>query len=137
MRLIGVEVGFFEDRDDEEVLVVGIAGVDGGGVARSFVVQRSTYEPEEQDIRSGMDSYCVSTELGHTAYGCLCGVRVTDSLLTLEFTDKGAEILEIPTVVDASLGGSGIDRATLSRKLREVVDWGASERRPEFVGPCV
>ncbi len=51
--------------------------VDGAGVRTSFSNQRSTYEPDKQEVRSGMDSYCVSTERGVTVYGCLRGVQLT------------------------------------------------------------
>lgn len=134
MRLTAVEVGFFEDYEDDETVEVGIAGVDGGGVRRSFSIQRSTYEPDEQEVRSGMDSYCVSTERGVTVYGCLRGVRLTGALLTLEFTAEDAEILDVPTAVAADLSGSGIDEVDLSGRLRQVLDWGAHDKRPELSG---
>jgi hypothetical protein len=50
LRLTATEVGFFEDYEDEEVLEVGISGVDDAGVRRSFSVQRSTHGPDEQDV---------------------------------------------------------------------------------------
>lgn len=134
MRLSAAEVGFFEDYDDEEALEVGIAGVDDAGVRRSFSIQRSTYEPEEQDVRSGMDSYNVSTERGFTAYGCLHVVRLADSLLTLEFVARDADILHISTPVKVDLRESGVDEADLSRKLYVILDWGARGRRPQLIG---
>ncbi|MBB5804323.1 hypothetical protein F4560_004091 [Saccharothrix ecbatanensis] len=134
MRLTAAEVGFFEDHEDEETLEVGIAGVDGARVRRSFSIQRSTYEPDEQEVRSGMDSYNVSTERGLTVYGCLRSVRLTGALLTLEFTAEDAGILEVPTHVEVDLSGSGVDDADLSGRLREILDWGAREKRPELIG---
>ena len=93
MRLTAAEVGIFEDYGDDETLEVGIAGVDGAGVRRSFSIQRSTYEPDDQEVRAGMDSYCVSTERGFTVYGCLRSVRLTGALLTLQFAVEDAEVL--------------------------------------------
>lgn len=61
MRLAAAEIGYFEDYEDDEVLVVGIAGIDDTGARRTFELQRATYEPEEQDVQHGMDTYCVST----------------------------------------------------------------------------
>jgi hypothetical protein len=134
MRLTAVEVGFFEDYEDEQALEVGIAGVDDDGVRRSFSIQRSTYDPDEQEVQSGMDSYNISTERGFTVYGCLRRVRLADSLLILEFADEDAEILEISTPVEVALGESGVDYASLSRNLREILDWGSREKRPELIG---
>jgi hypothetical protein len=134
MRLNAVQVGFFEDYEDEEALEVGISGIDDAGVRRSFSIQRSTYGPDEQEIRSGMDSYNVSTERGLTVYGCLRGVQLTGAVLTLEFTAEDAEVLEVPTPVEVDLSGSEVDDADLAGRLREILDWGAREKRPELIG---
>lgn len=134
MRLTVQQVGYVEDPDGDESLVVGLAGTDEGGVWRSFEVQRSTYEPDEQDVRGGMDSYCVSTERGLTVYGCLTGVRLTEMTLTLEFAAEDARILEISTPVDADLGESGANLPELSTKLRAILDWGNDDKRPQLTG---
>ncbi|MFE0811773.1 Imm10 family immunity protein [Streptomyces sp. NPDC058848] len=134
MRLTAAEVGFFEDYEDEEALEVGIAGVDESGVSRSFSVQRSTYEPDEQEIQSGMDSYNVSTERGLTVYGCLRSVRLSDGVLNLEFAAEDAEILEVSTSVEVNLREARVDEGELLRKLREILDWGSPEKRPNLMG---
>ncbi|WP_432171800.1 Imm10 family immunity protein [Streptomyces sp. 1222.5] len=134
MRLTATEVGFFEDYEDEEALEVGVSGIDDAGVRRSFSIQRSTYEPDEQEVQSGMDSYNVSNEQGFTVYGCLRRVQLDGTLLALEFTAEDAEILEISTVVEVDLRDSGVDMANLSSKLSDIVDWGAAEKRPELIG---
>lgn len=134
MRLTDTEVGFFEDYEDEEALEVGVSGIDDAGVQRSLSIQRSTYEPDEQEVQSGMDSYNVSNEQGLTVYGCLRCVRLNGSTLYLEFATEDADILEISTVVEVDLSASGVDVANLSMKLREILDWGAPERRPELIG---
>ncbi|MFF8383441.1 MULTISPECIES: Imm10 family immunity protein [Streptomyces] len=134
MRLTATEVGFFEDYEDEEALEVGVSGIDDAGVRRSFSIQRSTYEPDEQEVQSGMDSYNVSNEQGFTVYGCLRRVQLNGTLLALEFTTEDAEILETSAVVEVDLRDSGVDIASLSTKLSEILDWGAREKRPELVG---
>ncbi|MEV6287661.1 Imm10 family immunity protein [Kribbella sp. NPDC051770] len=133
MRLTAVEVGFFEDREDEEILDVAFTGTDEAGERRSFSVQRSTHEPDEQDVRLGMDSYCVSTERGFSAYGCLSRVRLGGGVLTLEFTPEDADVLEIPRVVEIDLAGSAVDEGEVSRLLRDALDWGSPSKRPELV----
>ena len=134
MRMNAAQVGFFEDYEDEEALEVGISGIDDAGVRRSFSIQRSTYEPDEQEVRSGMDSYNVSTERGLTVYGCLRRVQFTGAVLILEFTAENAEVLEIPTPVEVDLSSSEVNDAELAEKLREILDWGAREKRPELIG---
>lgn len=132
MRLTATEVGFYEDYEDDETLAVGLAGVDEAGSRRSFSIQRSTYEPDEQDIRLGMNSYNISTERGFTVYGCLHRVQLTDSVLSLTFTTEDAEILEISTPVEVNLTEATAELAVLVGKLREILDWGAPEKRPEL-----
>ncbi|MEU4682323.1 Imm10 family immunity protein [Streptomyces xinghaiensis] len=134
MRLTATEVGFFEDYEDDEAIEVGLSGVDEAGVPRSFSIQRSTYEPDEQEVQSGMDSYNVSTERGFTVYGCLRSVRFSNLVLALEFTAEDAEILEISTPVEVNLSEAQVDEGNLSRKLREILDWGSLEKRPELIG---
>ncbi|GAB3954014.1 Imm10 family immunity protein [Streptomyces sparsus] len=134
MRLTAEEVGCFEDYEEEEVLEIGVAGVDESGVARSLSIQRSTYEPDEQEIQSGMDSYSVSTERGFTVYGCLRSVRLSDTFLTLYFAAEDAEALEISTPVAVELSKTRVDEGHLSRKLREILDWGPPEKRPDMIG---
>lgn len=134
MRLTATEIGFFEDYEEEEALEVGIRGIDGAGARKSFSIQRSTYEPDEQEVQSGMDSYNISNERGFTVYGCLRRVQLNGPLLTLEFATDDAEILEIPPLVEVDLSDSGVDNVDLSRKLTEILDWGAHEKRPELIG---
>ncbi|MEU8581750.1 Imm10 family immunity protein [Streptomyces abikoensis] len=134
MRLTATEVGFFEDYEDEEALEVGISGIDDAGVRRSFSIQRSTYEPDEQEVQSGMDTYNISTERGFTVYGCLRRVQLDGSRLSLEFTAEDAEILEISTLVEVDLDGPVADDVNLSRKLSEILDWGSRDKRPELIG---
>ncbi|WP_216077402.1 Imm10 family immunity protein [Isoptericola sediminis] len=130
MRLKARNVGFFEDYDDEEALEVAFAGEDEGGCERSFSIQRSTYPPDAQEIRSGMDSYCVSTERGLTVYGCLLDVSLVGHLLRLQLRGDDADALEVSSVVEVDLGDTGVDTAELSARLREILVWGSYERRP-------
>ncbi|PRH80201.1 hypothetical protein C6N75_05635 [Streptomyces solincola] len=137
MRLTATEIGFFEDYDDEETLEVAVAGATESGEDMSLSIQRSTYDPDEQEIEAGLDSYNISTERGFTAYGCLRSVQLTDALLTLEFTEEGAGALEVPSGVAVHLEGVDVDRAVLAARLREILDWGASEKRPHLGGSAL
>lgn len=134
MRLTATEVGFFEDYEDEEALEVGISGIDDAGGTRSISIQRSTYEPDEQEVRAGMDSYNISNEQGATVYGCLRRVQLNGHLLVFEFAAEDAEILGVSTRVEVDLRDSGVDNANLSRKLSEILDWGSRAKRPDLIG---
>ena len=130
MRLTSAEIGYFEDYEDDEVLEVAFAGNDEAGTRRSFSFQRTTYEPEEQDVQCGMDSYCVSTERGGTSYGCVRRVRLEGTALTIEFVPEDADDLGFDPLVEIDLCGA--DVTGLGAKLRDVLDWGAQDERPDL-----
>lgn len=135
MRLNAVQVGYFEDYEDEEVLEVAIAGVDETGVRRTFSFQRSSYaEPDEQDVENGMDSYNVSTERGYTVYGCLEVVRLENFSLSFDFTAEDANVLEVTTPVEVDLSASSVDMEDFGGKLRNILDWGSESKRPTLIG---
>lgn len=134
MQLRATEVGIFEDYDDEQAIDVGIAWVDEDGTPHSLSFQRCTAEPEEQDIRAGMDSYCVCTERGLTVYGCLQTVQLESGMLTLVFVAEDADIFGIPGSVTIDLRYAGVDEAIIADRLRDVLDWGSPARRPVLLG---
>ncbi|MFZ1103630.1 MAG: hypothetical protein WAN86_12450, partial [Hyphomicrobiaceae bacterium] len=60
---IVARVACFVRNDADEVLIAGFAEfADGSGWALLF--QAATYEPEEQDVRGGMDTYCITDSDG-------------------------------------------------------------------------
>lgn len=135
MRLSAVQVGYFEDYEDEEALEVAIAGIDESGVRRTFSFQRSSFgEPDEQDVGNGMDSYNVSTERGATVYGGLRTVRLVDLRLSLEFAPEDAQALGIVAPVEVDLGDADVNMLDFSAKLRNILEWGAEEKWPEIIG---
>ena len=135
MHLAAAEVGYFEDYEDEEALEVGIVGMDEVGVRRSFSFQRSSYDgPDEQDVETGMDSYNISTERGFTVYGGLQSVRLSGSLLSLELIAEDAQALDVESHIEVDLSDAHIDVATFSAKLRNILNWGSEQKRPEMIG---
>ncbi|MET9225020.1 Imm10 family immunity protein [Lentzea sp. NPDC003310] len=130
MRLTSAEIGYFEDLEDEEVLEVAVAGLDESGARRSFSIQCSTGEPDEQDVQYGMDTHCVSTERGATLYGCLRAVLLEGTVLTLEFVAEDAEVLEIAPSVEVELGDA--DVTELGGRLHDLLERGASAKRPDL-----
>ena len=87
---IVARVASFERDDENEVLIVGFAdSADGSGWALLF--QAATYEPEEQDVRGGMDTYCITNSDGSAVvYGGLRQAQLVGNDLTLLFTPDTA-----------------------------------------------
>lgn len=61
-------------------------------------------------------------------------MSVSGALLTLQFAVEDAEVLDVATPVEVDLSGSGVDGVDLPGRLREILDWGAPEKRPELIG---
>ena len=56
--------------DDEYCPVAAVAERDDGA-GRVLMFKAGDEPPDEQEVRLGMDTYCVVTENHRTAYGCL------------------------------------------------------------------
>jgi hypothetical protein len=122
-RTVGVD-------DDEDCLVAGIAEHDDG-TGRSLIFQAGVEPPDDQDIRLGMDTYCVVTENHGTAYGCVRELTIdadrmhvvvsTESLNTLGLDDADIRIqLAVqPETIDA-----------LRVHLRRILTYGRSGAQP-------
>ena len=96
-RVMGGEVD-----DGDEVVEAGLAEhADGSGWALFF--QRTDYEPDEQDIRWGMDSYCLTTGGGLTVYGGLRRAELDGDVLRLILSSGAAEVLRLAEVVTVRL----------------------------------
>ncbi|MCP3784119.1 Imm10 family immunity protein [Micromonospora sp. A3M-1-15] len=123
----------FEHDEDDEVVEAGFAeGVDGSGFALMF--QRTDYEPDEQDIRLGMDTYCLTTGDGRTHYGGLLAAELDDGQLTLRLSPDAAGTIGIAEITTVRLD---VDAASLSAfrdGLPLVVNWGRSHDIPTLRG---
>jgi hypothetical protein len=122
-RTVGVD-------EDEDCLVAGIAEHDDG-TGRSLLFQASIEFPDDQDVRLGMDTYCVVTENQGTAYGCIRELTVdgdrmhavvsTESLsnLGLDDPDIRIQLAVQPDAIDA-----------LRAQLRRILTYGRPGARP-------
>ena len=127
-RVMGGEVD-----DVDEVVEAGLAEhADGSGWALLF--QRTDHEPDEQDIRLGMDSYCLTTGGGLTVYGGLRRAELDGRLLRLTLSVEAADILRLAEVVTVRLEVEAALRQVFVEMLPRVVLWGRSEERPDLVG---
>ncbi|RKT53658.1 Imm10 family immunity protein [Saccharothrix australiensis] len=122
----------FEEDEDDEVLEVGVAeSADGGGVV--LLIQRATYDPDEQDVNLGLDSYCLVSD-GRTHYGGVVRAARVGEELQLDMSSEAADTLDLDARVRIRLDGPEEQVEVFFRGLRTVLDWGRSADRPEMVG---
>ncbi|WP_309111646.1 Imm10 family immunity protein [Saccharothrix sp.] len=122
---------FVEDEDDE-VLEAGFAETeDGTGFV--LLIQRSLYEPEEQEVHLGMDTYCLVSG-GQSIYGGLRRAVRLDQGLDLTLSSEAAELLELPVDLQVRLDGEAAAAAEVLDALPRIVMWGREEERPELLG---
>lgn len=131
--VIVAQAAGFEHDEDDEVVEAGFAeGADGSGFA--LVFQRTDYEPDEQDIRLGMDTYCLTTGDGRTHYGGLLAADLDGGRLTLRLSRDAAETIGITEVTTVRLDVDAASLSALKNGLPQVVNWGRSEEIPTLRG---
>jgi Immunity protein 10 len=82
-------------RLDSDVETVTMAEEpDGDGFWLSLQASLSPYD--EQDRRLGMDTYCLTTSDGSTAYGGIAGFAFGDGWMDLELDAEAADDLGLP-----------------------------------------
>jgi hypothetical protein len=78
----------------EETYLVGLAeDEDGGG--RNLIFQLA-YTYDEQDVRLGQDTYCITDEVAAVVYGGVTACVLDGRQLYLHFTPEAAEELDLP-----------------------------------------
>ena len=118
VRRIGVK-----ELTDDETFVVGLTEDDeGAGRALVFMVSLAF---DEQDRALGMDTYCVSNEVGATVYG-----GVASCVLELTFEPSAAETLVVHEECRFPLQLDEQSIAHLRRGLRRVLASGQSPPDP-------
>lgn len=131
LELIARSFGYAED-DDDEVLECGFSeNEDGSGFV--LLIQRTLYEPDEQDILLGFDTYCLVAG-GRTHYGGIVRAEREGNLLRLDVSSKAARVLEVPANLEVHLEGSVDDVEDFFSGLPAILDWGREEGRPILVG---
>lgn len=80
----------------EQVYIVGLAEyTDGSG--RNLIFQMA-YANDKQDVRLGLDTYCVTNEMAAVVYGGVtaCVLEIEEEQLLLRFTPEAATELDVP-----------------------------------------
>ena len=86
----------------DEVVEAGLSE-HAGGSGWALFFQRTDYEPDEQDIRWGMNSYCLTTGGGLTVYGGLRRAELDGDVLRLTLSGGAADVLRLAEVVTVRL----------------------------------
>ncbi|HEX6684666.1 MAG TPA: Imm10 family immunity protein [Candidatus Limnocylindrales bacterium] len=104
-------------------------GEDGSG--RGLTIQCALADPDAGDIEQGMDSYCVSNELGLTVYGGVRAVRLRDRSMRIEFEPRAAGELGLDDpVVEVELAVDDESIEQLRAGLRQTLSYGRERSRP-------
>ncbi|MFE6227983.1 MULTISPECIES: Imm10 family immunity protein [unclassified Streptomyces] len=103
------------------------AGVAESADEESFALdfQGGAEEPDEQDVRLGMDSYCVITPDQNAAYGCVRTVELERGLLRVTFDPASLEDLGLnDPVLEAVLHAPAEDVARMREALKRILAYG-------------
>ncbi|MFI8509944.1 Imm10 family immunity protein [Streptomyces sp. NPDC085460] len=109
------------------------AGVIESEDEESFALefQCSVEEPDEQEVRLGLDSYCVVTPDQNTAHGCVRTVELSGDLLRVTFDPARLDDLGLDDpVVEAVLNAPPEDVARMCEALVRILAYGRSDALP-------
>jgi Immunity protein 10 len=134
-EIVARAAGFVTDNDSQ-CLTAGFSELpDGSGLALLFQV--STYEPDEQDVQLGWDTYCITTgDQRGTCYGGLLHAHLVGAELSLLFNPETASILGLEDNVNVRLD---VDERSLC-EFRDgfpqvvLVRWGRADQVPTLSG---
>jgi hypothetical protein len=126
-----VKAVFAGKLEDTNALVIILAEMpDGSG--RRVELQRAL-SFDEQDRKTGMNTYCVCTDSGATHYGGVQRYSLDDNLLTIRLSGEAAAELEVEDgfvlTLDAPKSALASLRSALPRVLAEVSQAGSTRRR--------
>ena len=112
-----------EEQPENDCALVGI----GEDIADGFglVFQCGLAEPDEQDVALGMDSHCLVTTDGGTAYGCVTEISLDGDLLRIVLDPASLADLEVEdAVIEVTLALGDGEVAALRAGLRRVLGYG-------------
>lgn len=116
--------------EDFDYIMAGLAEHEDGS-GRGLTAQCAVEEPDHGDIATGMDSYCVSNELGLTVYGGVRLVRLHNHTLRIEFEPSASEGLGLDdTVVEVTLAVDNESIVQLKSGLERTFSYGRECGRP-------
>jgi hypothetical protein len=122
------------ENPDDQVFTLGIAE-NADGMGGHLIVQISLQPPTEQDIATGMDTYCVMDDHGGVQYGGIEHVEFADTQLTIRFTEDAADELSVDdSELQLELDLDEEDAARLRDGLRRTLTYGNAGQQPTMTG---
>ncbi len=104
----------------------------GDGMMLTF--QCCTYEPDDQDIALGWDTYCVVTADQGTAYGAVQELTLRGNVLRVVFDVDALEALGLPEPeMEAVLDVDEQSLGQLRQGLRHILAYGRADARPKVL----
>ena len=119
--------------DDSDCLVAGVAER-SDGTGRELIFQAPLEPPDQQDVESGMDTYCLVTEEQGTAYGCVRELTIDGERMRLLLRDDALEDLDLPDVaIEVRLEVDTQSLDPLREMLRRILTYGRQSARPSVL----
>ncbi|WP_319171414.1 Imm10 family immunity protein [Streptomyces sp. ME08-AFT2] len=116
----------------ESAFLVGLAENEFGD-GSNITLQSGLEEPDSQQRKHGLDTYCILNETGEMQYGGLEAVRLMENCLVLKFSFDAAQTLSLPGR-ELILGiAPEVDVDALRSGLRRALTWGDPERVPQVL----
>jgi immunity protein 10 of polymorphic toxin system len=130
-----VRLAVVEESERDSCFTVGLSE-DEDGMARSLVFQCCSREPDGQDIRLGLDTYCTITECAAVHYGGVDEVTLNGHALRLVFGATASAELGLDgesAAFDLDLDIPSSQLVTLADGFRRVFGYGNPEQRPRVL----
>ena len=122
-----------ETYEDDECFIAGVAEhEDGSGHQLTFMC--GLYEPENQDIATGMDSYCLVSAGQGTAYGGVREAVLKDRVLRIAVDPSNLEALGLnDSEIEVTLDVEETKIQQFREGLRRVLTYGRPNERPTIL----
>ncbi|MES9537913.1 Imm10 family immunity protein [Actinomadura sp. NPDC000600] len=122
-----------ETYEDDECFIAGVAEHEDGS-GRQLTFMCSLYEPEDQDIATGMDSYCLVTPGQGTAYGGVREAVLKDRVLRIVVDPSNLEALGLnDSEIEVILDVEETQIRQFREGLRRVLAYGRPSERPAIL----
>ena len=122
----------FDDADEDDCVMAGVAESDGGGFSLTFMCDFD--EPDAQEVALGFDTHCLVTPDQGTAYGCVREVTIVGDVLRVVLAPASLADLDLEDpVVEAVLRAPAADVARFREVLSRILAFGRPEARPAVV----
>jgi len=119
--------------DDEDCLVAAVAEREDG-TGRTLVFQAGLEPPDEQEVRLGMDTYCLVTENHATAYGCVRELVIDgDHMHVVISAGALADLGLNEAVIRVELAVEAQSVELVRDYLERILTYGRRDARPEVL----